>query len=387
MTTTESEPIARSRQGLCEFPGVSCANPKQVDPGTPGRPPKYCGREGAGVDGKPVVHNKANAWAAKNRLARQPVRRDGAAAARSEPATGPGPVTAARMTLEQLMKGNLPRLVEELEGYLAQIAEAVRTYGDAEAVAAEVEQLQAASRAELADAERQRGQEEQRRRRAEQQAAEAEDAREEADEAAQEAVAALDEARVDVAVAEEAAAQARRDAAAARESATAELEQARQELAAVREVAAAELERVRAETEQRIRDLQATAEEQLRQARGEVDGARNAQLAAEAERQTVQRIADELRAEVSQERERHRAELDAVRAEHRADREQLRADQRSQLADVKKAAEDRFAALTAAQRAAEQVAEALRHQLATLPAPVQATHGGPEEAGEVAPGN
>src|SRR5690349_8421047 len=119
MTT---EPMARTRQGLCEFPGVSCANPKQVDTGAPGRPAKYCGREGAGVDGKPVVHNKANAWAAKNRLARQPVRRDVAGAEPAEPVTGP--VTAARMTLEQLMKGNLPRLVGELEGYLAQIAEA-----------------------------------------------------------------------------------------------------------------------------------------------------------------------------------------------------------------------------------------------------------------------
>src|SRR2546430_15174286 len=112
MTTTETEPVARSRQGLCEFPGVSCANQKQLDPGPPGRPPKYCGREGAGVDGKPVVHNKANAWAAKNRLARQPVRRDGSStgtttgtfmgtsggtAGGSEAA--PGPVTAARMTL------------------------------------------------------------------------------------------------------------------------------------------------------------------------------------------------------------------------------------------------------------------------------------------------
>jgi chromosome segregation ATPase len=250
MTTTEAEPIARARQGLCEFPGVSCANPKQVDPGTPGRPPKYCGREGAGVDGKPVVHNKANAWAAKNRLARQPVRRDATtagAATGSEPV--PGPVTAARMTLEQLMKGNLPRLVEELEGYLAQLAEAVRTYGDAEAVAAEVEQVQAESRAALADVERQRGEEERRRRKAEQEAAEAEDAREEADEAAREAVAALDEARVELAVAEEAAEEARRDAAASRASAAAELEQVRQEAAAAREASAAEVEQVRAEAE------------------------------------------------------------------------------------------------------------------------------------------
>src|SRR5690242_17139457 len=107
---TETESIAPRRQGLCEFPGVTCANPKQADPGAPGRPPKYCGHEGAGVDGKPVVHNKANAWAAKNRLARQPVRRDGDAVGSAVPA-GPGPVTAARMTLEQLMKGSLPRLV------------------------------------------------------------------------------------------------------------------------------------------------------------------------------------------------------------------------------------------------------------------------------------
>jgi chromosome segregation ATPase len=385
MTTTETEPIARHRQGLCEFPGVSCANPKQVDPGTPGRPPKYCGREGAGVDGKPVVHNKANAWAAKNRLARQPVRRDGAPAAGSEPVTGP--VTAARMTLEQLMKGNLPRLVEEMEGYLAQIAEAIRTYGDAEAVAAEVEQLQAASRAQLADVERQRGQEEHRRRKAEQHAAEAEDARDEADEAAREAVAALEEARVDAAVAAEAAEQARRETAAVRESAAAELERARQEIAAAHEDAAAEVERVRAEAEQRIRDLQSTAAEQLRRARGEVEAGRIAQAAAEAERHSAQQTADQLRTEMRQERERHRTELDALRSEHRADREQLRADHQSQLEDVKKAAEDRFAALTAAQRASEQVAEALRHQLEAYPAPIPTTRLGEEEAGEVAPGD
>ncbi|MET9273332.1 hypothetical protein [Kribbella sp. NPDC003557] len=379
---TETDLTAQRRQGLCEFPGVSCRNPKQADAGTPGRPPKYCGREGVGVDGKPVVHNKANAWAAKNRLARQPVRRDLTAPAGSEPETGP--VTAARMTLEQLMKGNLPRLVEELEGYLAQIAEAVRTYGDAEAVAAEVEQLQAASRAQLADVEKQRGQEEHRRRKAEQQAAEAEDAREEADEAAREAVAALDEARADLAVAEEAAQQARLDAAAVRESSAAELEKTRQESAAARDAAAAEVERVRAEAEQRIRDLQAATDEQLRQARGEAEAARIAQAAAEAERQTAQQSADQLRAEVSQERERHRAELDAVRSDFRADRDQLRADHQSQLADVKEAAEDRFAALNAAQRAAEQVAETLRLQLETRPAP---TNSDKEEAGEVVAGN
>ncbi|MGW5188529.1 hypothetical protein ACWEOO_04700 [Kribbella sp. NPDC004138] len=382
---TETDLGAQRRQGLCEFPGVSCANPKQADPGTPGRPPKYCGREGAGVDGKPVLHNKANAWAAKNRLARQPVRRDTAAPAGSEPTTGP--VTAARMTLEQLMKGNLPRLVEELEGYLAQIAEAVRTYGDAEAVAAEVEQLQASSRAQLADVERQRGQEEHRRRQAEQLAAEAEDARDEADEAAREAVTALDEARVDVAVAEEAAQQARLDAVAVRESAAADLEKARQEIAAAGEAAAAEVELVRAEAEQRIRDLQATAEEQLRQARSEAEAARIAQAAAEAERQTAQQSADQLRTELRQERERHRAELDAVRSDFRADREQLRADHQFQLADVKKAAEDRFTALNAAQRAAEQVAETLRHQLETRPTPAPASPHGKEEAAEVLPAN
>jgi hypothetical protein len=368
--TTETEPGARSRQGLCDFPGVSCANPKQVDPGTPGRPPKYCGREGAGVDGKPVVHNKANAWAAKNRLARQPVRSD-VAGAGSGPAGAPaiGPVTAARVTLEQLMKGNLPRLVEELEGYLAQIAEAVRTYGDAEAVAAEVEQLQAASRAELADLERLRGQEEHRRRKAEQQAVEAEDAREEADEAARDAVAALDEARLEVAVAKEAAEQARRDAEAVRESTAAELAQLRQELADVHEAAAGELERTRAEADQRIRDVQTTADEALRRARSEAEAARAAQAAAETDRQSAQLTIDELRTELHQERERHRAELEALRTEHRVDRDQLRADHQSRLADVKKAAEDRFTALTAAHRAAEQVTEALRHQLQTRPEP------------------
>ena len=383
MTTTEAEPVARSRQGLCEFPGVSCANPKAADPGTPGRPPKYCGREGAGVDGKPVVHNKANAWAAKNRLARQPVRRESAGATVTEPTTGP--VTAARMTLEQLMKGSLPRLVEELEGHLAQIAEAVRTYGDAEAVAAEVEQLQAASRAELADLERQRGEEERRRRKAEQLAAEAEDAREEADEAAQEAVAALEEARVDLAVAEEAAEQARRDAAAVRESTAAELERARQQVAAAREAAAAEVERVRAEAEQRIRDLQTMADDQLRQARAEAEAARLAQAAAEAERQTAQQTSDQLRTELREERERHRAELDALRTEHRTDREQLRADHQSQLADIKKAAEDRFTALTAAQHAAEQVADALRHQLQTAAASARPTDSGPKEREQTTP--
>ncbi|MEV0291132.1 hypothetical protein AB0H36_43975 [Kribbella sp. NPDC050820] len=61
-------------------------------------------------------------------------------------------MTTARITLEQLIKDDLPKLVEGLERHLAQIVEAVRTYGDAEAVAAEVEQLQAASRMQLADA-------------------------------------------------------------------------------------------------------------------------------------------------------------------------------------------------------------------------------------------
>src|SRR5689334_12938800 len=191
MTATETEVISQARDGLCEFPGVNCPNPKLQDAGASGRPPKYCGLEGPGIDGKLVVHNKATAWQAKKAAERRPERV--AAGAASVAALPAGPVTTARTTLENQML-ELPRRLEQLQEFLTGITAAVRAYGDAEAVAAEVEQLQAASRAQVAEVERQRGEEEHRRRQAEQQAADAEDAREEADAAAQEALEELESA-------------------------------------------------------------------------------------------------------------------------------------------------------------------------------------------------
>ena len=361
-TTTEVELTPPSRQGLCEFPGVNCPKPKQVEPGTPGRPPKYCGLEEPGPDGKPVVHNKANAWTAKNSAPKRPARQSGKVIAEQNlPA---GPVTTARVTLEQLMKDNLPQLVGELESHLAQLAEAVRTYGDAEAVAAEVGQLQAASRAQLADVERQRAEEEHRRRQAEQQAADDQDARDEADAAAQEAVTALAMARNEADAAAQEAVAALDAARAGTAASEAVAEQARQDAVAARKAAAAEVQQARDEAEQRTRDLQAAADQQIQQARGEAEAARIAQAAAEADRHTAQQAAEQLRTELRQERERHRTELDSLRSEHRADRDQLRADHQAQLADVKQSAEHRVAAVTAAQRSAEQMADDLRRQLA-----------------------
>ncbi len=365
MTVTETEPISPARDGLCEFPGVNCPNPKVQDAGASGRPPKYCGLEGPGIDGKLVIHNKATAWSAKKAAERRPVRAVGGAG--SVPPLPAGPVTTARTTLENQML-ELPRRLDQLQEFLTGITAAVRAYGDAEAVAAEVEQLQASSRAQVAEVERQRGEEEHRRRQAEQQAADAEDAREEADAAAQDAFEELESARAEALAALTAAEKARQDAVSARESAAAEVEQVHQEMQAAQEAATAQAEELRLDTERRIAEIRSAAELQIQQARTEVEVARIAQATAESERQTAQQTADQLRAELRELRDQHRAELESLRSEHRADRDQLRTDHQAQLADIRQAAADRVAAATTAQRLAEQTAEALRDQL-TAPQP------------------
>jgi cell division septum initiation protein DivIVA len=99
-----------------------------------------------------------------------------------------------------------------------------------------------------------------------------------------------------------------------------------------------------------------------------------AQTRAETEQRTAQAAAvaaeatvEQLRAELKETRQRHRDELAGVRRDARAEREQLRGDHLAQLADVKQAAEERVAALTAALRSAEQVSEVLRRQLGDEP--------------------
>jgi cell division septum initiation protein DivIVA len=84
-----------------------------------------------------------------------------------------------------------------------------------------------------------------------------------------------------------------------------------------------------------------------------------AQTAAVAAEATV----EQLRGELKETRQQHRDELAGVRRDARAEREQLRSDHLAQLADVKQAADERVAALTAALHSAEQVSEALRRQL------------------------
>ncbi len=344
---SESERVPAARQGLCEFPGVHCPNDKQPDVAS-GRPAKYCGQEGPGLDGRLVVHTKANAYTATRRLERERAKQADTGAAADRAAVGEH--SAARLTLEHQMTV-FPRELEQFKSFLSDVVDTVEKFADADAVAAELQQLQAEHRVQLAEAEQQRGDVERRRRAAEQRAADAEQAKSDADEAAEEAIADLETARAETAAALEAAATARADAEAARTA------------------AAEQVGQIQADAERQIHELQAAADEQVQRAHAETEAARIAQAAAESDQHAARAAAAaaetsraETQAELRNVEQFYRTEIEKLRADARTERAQLRADHQAVLADVKQAAEGRVEVLTIRLRDAEQTVNELRRQ-------------------------
>ncbi|HEX7321535.1 MAG TPA: hypothetical protein VF299_01170 [Mycobacterium sp.] len=280
---------------VCRFPG--CDRPSRPDPAT-GRPSLYC--EQPDPDGGPV-HNRATAWRARR-------------AAEQRTTAGPGdvvvdqsvaaPVSMARAALEQRV-AQLPTKIDDLRDFLTGVVADLRAAGDVEAAGAEVADAHRDALAKITAAE--------------QQAADAERARRDADRRAGEAEA------------------LRAEADAAAEDATAETAQVRQELSA-------QLAQVRADAEQAA----AAASEQLTTAAAETERAR-------ADAATARGELAALQAQSAVDKE--------ALAALRNDLEQARADARAQREALQRAADERATALTEALAAARETAEAYRTQL------------------------
>jgi chromosome segregation ATPase len=279
-----AETTTTNRWVTCEIPRCTRRMPYSGR----GAPPKYCGQV---VEG--VKHTRLTAHRLAKGQITLPVPDGGQAAvagrqeAGSEVEGGEArPVTAARMTLELLLTEVAAQVTghEQRMGVLAeQISQAVRTAGDADAVAVEVSAAHRAARAEVDRAEAERDQ-------AIEQAREARRAAEVSDERASLAEAAAEEALTDLETAQRARAQAIGE---------------RDELAAAAAVLRDEVEAARAQVDQ-LREQLTTLQQQA------------AQLTSE--RTELTRQLDAERAAVEQQRQRaESAERHAIRAATQAE--------------------------------------------------------------------
>ena len=152
---------------LCRYPG--CERPA-VPPegGAPGRPPGYC---------DDPDHTRASAWRARHT-------EQAAAAGRAAPEDLGRPVTMAKARAETIA-AQVGSQVRELTTALGQVVDELRTLGDPDAAAAQIETVTAEADQRIAESVARSARAEQDRRVAEQQ-------REEADAAAEEALQQLD---------------------------------------------------------------------------------------------------------------------------------------------------------------------------------------------------
>lgn len=335
---------------VCHFPG--CSRPSRADPST-GRPALYCEQV---IDG--VAHNRVNAWHRRRSEQGAPVTPSVASNA---------PVSMARATLEERLAG-LPDKLAEFTGYIDGVIAEVRTATDMEAAGAEVEDAHREALARVSEAEHKAAAADRERREAQLRAASAESQRGEADAAAEDALAETVRVRSELerqladaqrhAQTTIEAAEQRADAAeAGARQATADRDEqvalGRDEVAAARSAAAAadgareaaeraaQRERdantaLRAQGEQLQRDLDA--------ARAEAGAARASAAAADAGREAAEQASRRDR-EIAAATQQH---LEQARAEARADREALRGEHAEQTRQLREAANERAAALTAA---------------------------------------
>ncbi len=291
---TESKTETRT----CRFPGCS-SMAEEGDPGV-GRPPEYC------VD---PTHNRGAAWRVR--------KAERAALGQPVPDDLGRPVAMAGARAGEYVH-QVASQVEQLSKTLGAVVEELRTLGDPDAAAAQIEAVTAEAEQRTAEAAA-------RAARAVQNRHEAEQSRAEADSAAEEAVADVERLTAELGVVseayqglEEASVLARQENAQLVDRLTGERDLA----------AAAEIEQTtRADQAEQSRDSLAARVEELR---AELEAARTEHARIVADQHETHLVAlEELRAD----RERLAIELKTTRTEHdraakdlRADRDQVRAD-------------------------------------------------------------
>lgn len=355
MSAPDETAAAPGVAALCHFPG--CSKPRRPDPAT-GRPTKYCEEV---VDG--VIHNRVNAW---HRRRANP----GSPADAAQPNASPS-VSMARLTLEERLT-QLPGQLVRLVDFLGEVVTEVQSAGDLSAAGAEVQDAHREALAKVSEAEARSGAAERAQREAQARADAAEIEKAEADAAAEAAVDELAQVRADyeaqlervraeaavqVAAAQNEAGEAQRAATAAAVRHDEQLRGAGESVAeAQRATAAADAMRDAAlESAERERGMVAelrAENEQLRQdvvaSRAQISEEHAARRLAEAARDSGVRAVEN----VERDRDRLLAEREATHREHTEALQQLRRD-----------ADERAAALTAALEMARETAAAYQRQL------------------------
>lgn len=249
----------RTEQRWCRYPGCE----RRAEPGESeaGRPPGYC---------KDPRHNRAAAWRARRRLATEPGQ---------QPVEDDRPVDAARERASAI-RAQVAGMIDVLNSQLESLVEELRTTGDPDAAAAQIEAVTAQAAEQVATANARASRAEQGQHQAEADRVDADAAAVEATAAAETAQEALQQAQAEA----EANERALQEAARARDETREQLDQVRAERDTVqaqfetvtgqRDAARRDVEREQAHGDQRVADLRATHDQQVASLRAELEQVR-----------------------------------------------------------------------------------------------------------------
>ncbi|MBA2694311.1 MAG: hypothetical protein H0U62_00325 [Actinobacteria bacterium] len=253
-----------SKTRTCRFPGCT-RHPEQGEPGV-GRPPEYCADP---------AHTRASAWRARRQLADQESQQQAGAGEEERP------VDAARERASAI-RAQVEGMIDVLNGQLVALVGELRTTGDPDAAAAQIEVMTAQAAEEVATANARASRAEQAQRAANSERADADAAAAEATAVADTAQARLGEAQAEIAAIERARdemARTRDQLLEQLDQAKAERDEARDHMATVtaeRDSARRDAEREHAHAEQRLADLRTTHTEHITNLRTELEQSREA---------------------------------------------------------------------------------------------------------------
>ncbi len=231
-----------------------------------GRPPEYCADP---------AHTRASAWRARRQLADQESQQQAGAGEEERP------VDAARERASAI-RAQVEGMIDVLNGQLVALVGELRTTGDPDAAAAQIEVMTAQAAEEVATANARASRAEQAQRAANSERADADAAAAEATAVADTAQARLGEAQAEIAAIERARdemARTRDQLLEQLDQAKAERDEARDHMATVtaeRDSARRDAEREHAHAEQRLADLRTTHTEHITNLRTELEQSREA---------------------------------------------------------------------------------------------------------------
>ena len=254
----------QTEQHWCRYPG--CERRAEPAESGAGRPPGYCADP---------THTRAAAWRARRRHAAESTQQPAGQAADED-----RPVDAARERASAL-RAQVAGMIDVLNSQLTSLVEELRTTGDPDAAAAQIESVTAQSAEQVAAANARASRAEQAQLQAEAQAADADAAAVEATTAAETAQASLLEAQAEA----EANDRARHEMTLARDEAREQQDRLHAErdalqahldtMTAQRDAARADVDREKAHADQRVEDVRATHAQQITDLRAELEQARH----------------------------------------------------------------------------------------------------------------